>query len=371
MPLKTPSIQMKYFPLALVLVLLLHACQQAPTIRVKKKNIVEAVYASGFVVPKNEYKLYAIGDGYVVQQFKNAGDEIKIGEAVYQIQNDNQSAKLDAAGSAYRVAQQNLLNTSPVLQELQNSIESAALKFSNDSLAYVRSKNMFTQGVITQSEFDKTVLAFNVSKNDLQSAKDRFRKSKDQLSIDAKNAQSTFQAATTDFNNYSLKSIINGKVFETYKEQGELVKRNDLIALIGDKSEKILQLSVDQQDIEKVKVGQKVIVKIDISGNKIYEATVDKIYPTMNQNEQSFRVDAVFQKGFDINFIRTSVEANIVIAQKENVLVVPRTVLVNNDKVILKNGTEKKISTGIGNLEEVEVTSGLNENDELKIIESK
>lgn len=113
------------------------------------------------------------------------------------------------------------------------------------------------------------------------------------------------------------------------------------------------------------------MVKIDISGNKVYEATVDKIYPTMNQNEQSFRVDAVFENGLDIGFIRTSVEANIVIAQKENVLVIPRTGLVNGDKVILKNGSEKKVITGIGNLEEVEITSGLSENDELKIIESK
>lgn len=362
---------MKYFPFVFVFVLLLNACKQTPTVQVKKKAIVEAVYASGFVMPKNEYKLYAIGDGYVVQQFKKAGDEVKVGEAIYQIQNDNQSAKLDAAGSAYRIAQQNLQSNSPVLQELQNNVESATLKFSNDSLAYVRSKNMFTQGVITQSEFDKTTLAFNVSKNDLQSAKDRFRKTKDQLNVDAKNAQSTLQAATTDFNNYSLKSIINGKVFETYKEPGELVKRNDLIALLGDKTEKILQLSVDQQDIEKVKVGQKVMVKIDISDNKVYEATVDKIYPTMNQNEQSFRVDAVFENGLDIGFIRTSVEANIVIAQKENVLVIPRTGLVSGDKVILKNGSEKKVITGIGNLEEVEITSGLSENDELKIIESK
>lgn len=362
---------MKQLYLVITAFVLFSACKQNQTVKPVQKSLVEAVYASGFVVSKNEYKLYAIGDGYIVRQFKKAGDEVKAGEAIYQIQNESQSARFDAANNAYRIAQQNLQNNSPVLQEIQNTIENASLKFRNDSIAFSRAKNMFEQGVITQNEFDKAQLALNVSKNEWLSAQERLRKTKDQLSVEAKNAQSNLQSAGNDLNNYTLRSIINGLVYETYKEPGELVRRNDLVALIGDKSEKILQLSVDQQDIERVKVGQKVLVKIDVSGNKVYEARVDKIYPAMNQNEQSFRVDAVFEKGFEVNFIKTSVEANIVVAQRQSTLVIPRKALIGDNKVLLKDGKEVEVKTGIGNLEEIEILSGISDKDELQISNAK
>jgi len=354
-----------------VSVTLFSACKSKPVTKPEHKEIIEAVYASGYVISKNEYKLYALGDGYITQQFKKAGDDVKAGEAIYAIQSEAQQAKYSAANAAYQFASGNAKDNSASLQELSNAINSAQLKFQNDSLSFVRSKNMFEQSVINRNEFDKVQLAYNVSKNDLQNARERYRKTKDQLAVEAQNAQSTLQAAATDAGNYSLKSIISGMVYETYKEVGEVVRRNDLVALLGDKEEKILQLSVDQQDIEKVKVGQEVLVKIDVTGNKIYKAVVTKVYPAMNQNEQSFRVDAVFEKGFNVNFTRTSVEANIVVAKKERALVLQRKFIAADGKVKVKGGDEVQLELGIGNLAEVEVLKGLQGNEEIELPEDK
>lgn len=354
-----------------VAIALLPACKGKTVVKPERKEIIEAVYASGFVVSKNEYKLYALGDGYITQQLKKTGDAVKAGDAVYVIQSEAQQARYSAANAAYQFASGNAKDNSASLQELANAIGTAQLKFQNDSLSFARSKNMFEQNVINRNEFDKVQLAFNVSKNDLQNARERYRKTKDQLAVEAKNAQSSLQAAATDAGNYTLKSIINGMVYETYKEVGEIVRKNDLVALLGDKEEKVLQLSVDQQDIEKVKVGQEVLVKIDVTGNKIYKAVVTKVYPAMNQNEQSFRVDATFEKGFNVNFTRTSVEANIVIAKKESALVLQRKVISADNKVKVKGGSEVQLELGIGNLAEVEVLKGLSGGEEIELIEQK
>ena len=40
------------------------------------KELTEAVYASGNVYPRNEYKLYAQGDGVLVQQLVSEGDSV-------------------------------------------------------------------------------------------------------------------------------------------------------------------------------------------------------------------------------------------------------------------------------------------------------
>lgn len=346
-------------------------CKSKETVQPTRKTIVEAVYASGYVVAKNEYKLYALGDGYITNQLKKAGDDIKTGDVIYQIQSDAQQAKLNAANAAYQFAVSNTQDNSATLRELQNIINTAQLKFSNDSLNWERAGNMFKQGVINKSEFDKSQLTYQVSMNELQNAKERYRKTKEQFAVEEKNAKSSLQAASTDAGNYALKSIINGMVYETFKEVGEIVRRNDVVALLGDKNERIIQLSVDQQDVEKVKVGQEVILKIDVTGNKIYKGRVSKIYPAMNQNEQSFRVDAELEAGNKVNFTRTSVEANIVIAQKENALVIPRRFIATDGTVTLKGGKTFQPELGIGNLAEVEVVKGLNGSETLELPEIK
>ena len=177
-------------------------------------------------------------------------------------------------------------------------------------------------------------------------------------------------ASNLDYGNYSIRSTMDGMVYETYKDLGEAVRRTELVAVVGEKGAKILELSVDQQDIDKVKIGQEVVVKMDVSGSKTYKAKVTKIYPNMNQQDQSFKVEAVFDDSYDMNFVHTSVEANIIIAHKDNALIIPKNVIQANDEVEVKSlGMNKKvkIKKGLENLEYVEVVEGIKAEDEVVI----
>ena len=343
---------------------------KAETIKPEHKAITEAVYASGFLVPKNEYKVFALGDGYIVAKNKEGGDEVKRGEEIYKIQNDASGAKLGASSSAYDLAKQNAGDNSPVLSDLKNKIHSAEARFKNDSANFVHYKNMFDAQAVTKTQYDQIALAFEVSSNDLKSANENFKRNKDQLQVELKNAQSVVAASNLDFGNYSVRSVMDGVVYETYKDVGEAVRRTELVALIGEKGNKILELSVDQQDIDKVKLGQEVVVKMDVTGNKTYKAKVSKIYPNMNQQDQSFKVEAQFTESYEMNFVHTSVEANIIIAHKDNALIIPKGVIQANDEVEVHSlGMNKKvkIKRGLENLEFVEVVEGIKAEDEVVV----
>lgn len=343
---------------------------KAETIKPERKGITEAVYASGFLVPKNEYKVFALGDGYIVSKTKEGGDAIKRGEEIYKIQNDAIGAKLGASTSAYELARLNASDNSPVLLDLKNKIKSAEAKFKNDSINFVRYKNMLDAQAVTKGQFDQMALAFDVSSNDLKSLNENFRRTKEQLQVEMKNAQSVVAASNLDFGNYSIRSVMDGMVYETYKNLGEAVRRTELVALVGEKGAKLLELSVDQQDIDKVKIGQEVIVKMDVSGSKTYSAKVSKIYPNMNQQDQSFKVEAEFSENYEMNFVHTSVEANIIIAHKDSALIIPKNVIQANDEVEIKSlgiNQKVKIKKGLENLEYVEVVEGIKAEDEVVI----
>lgn len=340
------------------------------TVKPEHKAITEAVYASGFLVPRNEYKVYALSDGYIVSKGKEGGDEVNKGEEIYKVQNDAVAGKLGASSSALELAKLNASENSPVLLDLKNKIKSAEAKCKNDSLNYTRYKNMLEAKAVTQAQYDQAALAFEVSYNDLKSAKENYKRTKDQLHVELKNAESMLTASNLDYGNYSVRSVMDGVVYETYKDLGEAVRRTELVALVGEKGAKVLELSVDQQDIDKVKVGQEVIVKMDVTGSKIYKAKISKIYPNMNQQDQTFKVEAEFAEGYEMNFVHTSVEANIMIAQKEKALIVPKNVIQANDEVEVKGiGLNKrvKIKRGLENLEFVEIIEGVGDTDEIVI----
>ena len=367
-------IKSKYRILVFSLVLMcitttiLLSCNGAKTIHPKRKSITEAVYASGFVAARNQYKVYALTDGNIVSKFHQAGDVVKMGEPLYLVQSQGATAKLSANSSAYSLALKNAKDNSPILQDLQIKINSAQIVLDNDQKTYDRYKNMFEANAISKSQFDQVATNLDVSKNNLKSAKESYAKMQDQLSVDAKNAEAQMASSGQDLSNYVLKSLVDGMVYETYKELGEAVRRNDAVALVGEKGAKYLQLAVDQQDIGRIKVGQKVELKMDIATDKIYKAKVTKIYPNMNSNDQSFRVDADFVDDPGLQFINASVEANIILQTKENALVLPKQLLKSGDEVTIKHsGSNKtvKITKGLSNMEEVEIVSGLSETDEV------
>jgi len=353
---------------ALFTLFILASCGKLPTAKPQRKSITEAVYASGFLVPKNEYKVYALSDGYITAKLVDAGDEVKAGAIIYKVQSDAQVAKLDASNSALQLATANASDNSPVLQDLRFKISTSETVLANDSLTFLRNKNMFESNAVSKTQYDAAALSFQVSKNNLQIAKQAYARTRDQQRLDIKNAQAQLASSGIDLSNYVLKSILNGTVYETYKELGESVKKNDAVALIGDNGEKKLTLSVDQQDVDKVKVGQEVVVKMDVTSEKTYLAHVTRIYPNMNQNDQTFKVEATLNDKTALPFVHTSVEANIITSMKENALVIPRSAVNAANEVQLKSlgkGKSIKIKVGLENMEEVEVLEGIKEGDEI------
>ena len=253
---------------------------------------------------------------------------------------------------------------------LQHKIQSAAAKLKNDSLNYARNKNMFGAGAITKSQLDQAELALQVSTADFKSAVAEYQNSQNQLHVDLQNAQSNLTSSGTDLANYMITSMIGGELYETTKELGEAVKKNEQVALIGEKDHKILQLSVDQQDIEKIKLGQEVDFKMDVTGDKVYKAKISKIYPNMNQSDQSFKVEAEFDDNYNFSFVHASVEANIIVGHKDKALLIPKDAVQAGDEVELKGlglYNKVKIKKGLETLEYVEVLDGLKDSAEVVI----
>jgi len=323
---------------------------------------MEAIYASGFVVAREEYQVFSQAEGYLSEKLAMDGDTVKRGDPLFIVEADQQSARYRIAQENYEMATKNFGRDSPVLRELNSAIESSKSKMQFDSLNSVRYTNLLKSNATTRSDFDRMKLLYDNSKNEYILQKSRLDKTRNQLYLELQNAKSQLQIAGDESGRSVVRSQINGKVFKTMKEKGELVQRNEALAIIGLDNVFYLQLNVDELDVQRVKLGQEVFAKIDAYPGAAFRARVTKIYPMINKQQQSIRVDADLVEPLPGNFSGLALEANIVIRQKKDALVIPKAALLPGDSLNIKTGDgvkKVKVVRGIETLDEVEITEGL------------
>jgi len=158
----------------LFVAILAFACKHSNNIHPQRKDLVETVYASGKIISNNEYNLFALSAGSIIRKLVKDGDTVHKGQVLYVINYSAPAAKMDAAANSLTHAQQNLSQQSRILNDLRIAIETAQTKLSNDSLQYIRLKNLMAQGIGTQSNLDIAFTNYRVSQDQKKSALEKY-----------------------------------------------------------------------------------------------------------------------------------------------------------------------------------------------------
>lgn len=347
----------------LMSIVFLAACQSNKDgVKPEVKPLIEAVYASGFVVSKDEYEIFAQAEGYLADKLVQDGDVVKKGEPLFVIESGQQSARYQIARETYELARRNYLEESPVLQELKAAKETAQSRMKFDSLNFVRYENLIRSNATSRAEFDRIKLLYENSRNEYLLQMSRFEKIRNQLYLEWQNAKNQLVIASDESGRYTVRSEFDGLVFMTAKEKGELIRRNEVIAVVGKRDAFYIQLNIDELDVQKVKTGQKVLLKIDAYPNKVFNAEITRVYPMVDRRQQAIRADASLTEPLPGWFSGLALEANIIIRRKEQAIVIPKSKLLPGDSVIIqsKEGDQKvKVTKGIETMDEVEIIEGL------------
>jgi len=332
------------------------------------RALTESVYAAGRVQPRHEYKVFATVDGYLVRRRVDEGDTVRAGQPLFDLESEKQNIVVRNARANYRTAAANAAPTSPVLEELAASLQSARARMLNDSVNFVRYRNLYAQNATSRMEYDRMALAYRTACHEHQALLSRYRHAQKSLADNLRNARTQYELDAEAQSEYQMRSRIDGKVYELYREEGELVKRGEPVALLGDPSGVYLKLGIDELDIHKVQRGQPVLVKLDSYPDRVFGAVVEKIYPMLNARDRTFAADARFTDSLPGAYAGLTAEANIVIRRSPKALSIPRTYLLGADSVAVKRDGRVqtvRIRKGVENMEYVEVLAGLDTTDVL------
>jgi multidrug efflux pump subunit AcrA (membrane-fusion protein) len=157
---------------------------------------------------------------------------------------------------------------------------------------------------------------------------------------------------------------VSGKVYEKKKQRGDFVREGDVLAVIGDASFLYAKVNVDESNISKVKIGQEAVVKLNTNKTKQYKGVVGEILPSFDQNNQSFYCKIFFSDSLDFKIAGTQLEANIIINDQKNALLIPRNFINYDGTVLLKGIAEpKRVITNFVGTEWVHIISGVKDGD--------
>ncbi len=335
----------------------------------QRKDIIQAVYASGKIYPLNNYKVYTKLSGYVQKLHVHVGDIIKIGDPLVTIKSEVSELNVNAAKNLLDLARKNANENASFITALKQDVASSKSKYELDSINFKRFESLSKENATSKIQYDQSKTQFEISKQNYLKALNSLNNTRDKIKVELENAQIQYDAQLSNRNDYTLTSAVNGKVYDIVPKEGELVNTQIVLMEIGDGEKFEVELSVDETDVSLIKNGQSIVYAIDAYKDVTFNGKVEETYPRISQGNKTAKIisSIMLDNKYQI-FSGMTVEANIIISEKKNALVIPREFIIEGNKVKIKSTEElTTIQKGVEDLEFIEILSGIDEHVEISL----
>jgi len=205
---------------------------------------------------------------------------------------------------------------------------------------------------------------------DLKSDPDELEVKNKELTIQQK--ENTLTEVQQNLNDHYIYSPLNGIVSNMDISLGDSVSSSTIItSLIS--NENIVEITLNEIDIAQVKLGQKVILDFDAIEDLVINGEIAEIDASgeVSQGVVSYGIKIIFDNQDEKIKPGMSVNAEIIIKSKENVIIIPlgavKTVKnISHVQVFVNNVPQKQsVELGISNDVMVEIIKGINQGDEI------
>jgi RND family efflux transporter MFP subunit len=297
-----------------------------------KSMLTESVSVTGTIESGDSKNVYTTLNYPTKEVFVEVGDIVKAGDVL---------ATLDTANLA--------LDLQQAIYNEQSSSGSAKIALDNAKTLYESNKLSFEMGEISQVELTKSL-------NDYKNA---------QLNYNNNSASITVQKLQDQLDDSIIKAPINGSVTLVNVIVGNM--SSGILFEVENIGSLKVTTGIKEFDVSKVKVGQKVEIKTDSTGDKVIKGTVTLIAPAASKGTNGQTVsssDVQFDAEISIDDkdpnlkIGMNARLNITIAEKKDIYSVPFDAITQNaagDNVIYI--AEKQGSSYI--VKELPVKTGL------------
>lgn len=347
------------YTLLALLLLALSCSKKKEGIKPTVGNVTESVYASGIIKADDQYTVFSTVNG-ILQTIKvTAGQTISQGQLLFEIESKKADLDTQNAQLTYQLSTESNRYIQDRIAEMEMKVQAAKDKLTLDESLYNRNKKVRALEGISEVDFERIELTYKSSKINYESTKKQLAQLKAQLENDQNRNSNRLKYSQKSQSDYTIKSAFTGRLFDVLVKEGSLVTNQTPLAIIGKSDLFLLELEVDENDMVRVAIGQKVVVTMDSYKDQTFDAIVDKIFPIMDERSRTFKIEAHFVEPPQKLYPNLTAEANIVIKTKKNAITIPRSYLIDNQYVLVNEDEKRKVKIGLSDYEKVEIVEGL------------
>ena len=271
----------------------------------------EIVYASGVVEPRNWAKITTIVRERIIETCECEGEYVAQGDVL---------ARLDDTEAQAQLA------------ELE-----------------VRHK-------LAQEEYER--IAILVERNTMS------QQSLDRALSEVAQLEASIAGQKARLESYVIRSPATGQVLREDAEVGEIAELGTVLFWVGEPTPLVVIADVNEEDIPRVDVRQRALLRSDAFPDHALEATVDNLTPKGDPVTKTYRVRFRLPDDTPLR-IGMSVDVNVVIRTVENALLLP-AIAINDNRVFVVEGgraRQQQVETGIRGTGGTEIVSGLQDGE--------
>lgn len=312
-------------------------------------TIVKKTVAIGKVIPRREIEVKSQVSGVVEQVYVVAGQTVKKGDILAKI-----------------TLRPSMLN----VNSAESQVQTAKINLQNAELELNRQKKLFAQKLVSESEYNKFVMTYNLQREAVSNAENGLLLLK--------------SGATKNSDKVSnlIPATVDGMVLDVPNKEGAFIVESSTfqsgtsLATLADMNDMIFEGLVDESEVGKLKEGMELVLNIGALQGKPFTAILEYISPkgVTDQGTIKFTIRAAVKLNKDL-FLRSNYSANadIVLEKKENVLAINEGDLIIEDKknfVEVETAPQKfekrEVKTGLSDGINIEIVSGLKASDKIK-----
>ena len=352
---------------------------------VERGDLARVVVATGKIQPLSKVEVKSKASGMVKKLYVDYDDKVKEGQTLMELDKVQLQAVVREAQANYQAAQASLDSSKAQLERNKVDAEGPDVPFLK--LNMDRAEIMYKDGVMSKSFVEDAEKNYQLALNKQMSAQRNLIVSQAEIAkaeAQVAQAKAALENAEEDLRNSTIVSPITGLVLSRDVSVGDgvssiliLGSQATLVMTLGDTSEVYVQGKVDEADIGKVYLGQPARIVVESFKDKKFTGKVTRISPFGKEkdNVTTFEVRvSILNPGGELK-ANMSANAEIVLEEKKNVLMVPEASLIyDKDRKAsvelpdpkAENGRKKvPVKIGISNGVKTEVVSGLSEKQQV------
>jgi len=345
-------------------------------LQVVSEDYTPSLLLSGEVIAETQITLSSLISGTVVQSQVKAGDQVKAGQVILQLDDRQAVIARDAAAMAVETARANLRLASTLSQENARSASiEADLAAEKARLHYERMQSLYQNGAISQQELEAAQQSQTISAENAKSARlflESYQNGGVNLEIlqsQLKQRQSDLEAKELGVLQHRITAPADGIVLENLAREGEMVLPGTSLAVLTAGQQIRIRIQPDQRYSQLISSNNQALVWIPYEAAEKWEARVISTEPAGNAEQGSIKAELALAQEVPELYPGRLVSVQLFGALQEDVIIIDNAYLTvdkgQEGVWIARNDRAHfvPVQTGLRSPEGILIREGLNKGD--------